>query len=94
MTAIDDQFEPIKRDILKCDPIPSVKAVYATKKQEVVGLHILKVASSEIDSSSGIRVVLVARTSGDQSNKEASDKQGQSFGKNKFRSEPHQNRGI
>ncbi|XP_076929901.1 uncharacterized protein LOC143594477 [Bidens hawaiensis] len=49
LTTIDDKLEPIKRDILKKDPLPSVEAAYAMIRREVARLNILKPSTTEIN---------------------------------------------
>ncbi|XP_022030400.1 uncharacterized protein LOC110931309 [Helianthus annuus] len=63
LMAIDDKLEPIKRDILKKDPLPSVEAAYATVRREVARLNILKPGTTEIDRPSEIGLGLVGRES-------------------------------
>ncbi|KAD3066986.1 hypothetical protein E3N88_34866 [Mikania micrantha] len=63
LTAIDDKLEPIKRDILKRDPLPSIETAYATIRREIARLNILKPDISEISMSSEIGLGLVAKES-------------------------------
>ncbi|XP_076933928.1 uncharacterized protein LOC143599999 [Bidens hawaiensis] len=47
LMAVDDKLEPIKRDILKKEPLPSVEAAYATIRREVARVTILKSGPSD-----------------------------------------------
>ncbi|XP_076907601.1 uncharacterized protein LOC143564111 [Bidens hawaiensis] len=51
LTAVDDKMEPVKRDILKKDQLPSVESAYATIRREVARLNILKSGPSDSDST-------------------------------------------
>lgn len=64
LTINNDKFEMIRLDILKRDSLPLVEAVYTNIRWEVVRLQILKVATSEDNSSLGIGIGLVAKMSG------------------------------
>ncbi|XP_076919272.1 uncharacterized protein LOC143580006 [Bidens hawaiensis] len=51
LTAINDKMEPIKRDILKKEPLPSVESAYATIRREVARMTILISGPSDNDST-------------------------------------------
>ncbi|XP_076917379.1 uncharacterized protein LOC143577429 [Bidens hawaiensis] len=51
LMAVDDKLEPIERDILKKEPLPSVEAAYATIRREVARVTILKFGPSDNDST-------------------------------------------
>ena len=62
LTAIDDRFDMVKRDILKREPLPSVEAAYSAIRREAARLHILKPASSgEAETSSGVGIGLAVK---------------------------------
>lgn len=44
-------MEPVKRDILKKDPLPTIETTYATIRREVSRLNILKLSPSDSDST-------------------------------------------
>ncbi|KAJ0601663.1 hypothetical protein HanIR_Chr03g0131301 [Helianthus annuus] len=60
LTAIDEKFELIKRDILKKEPLPSVESAYATIQREAARSQILKGVAHDSDSSAGIGLGLAA----------------------------------
>ncbi|KAJ0440582.1 putative RNA-directed DNA polymerase [Helianthus annuus] len=68
LIAIDDKLEPIKRDILKRDPLPSVEVAYAAIRREIARLNILQTTSSPNPESPEIGSGLVARGSAGKSN--------------------------
>ncbi|KAJ9544663.1 hypothetical protein OSB04_024370 [Centaurea solstitialis] len=49
LTGVDEKMNPIKRDILKNDPLPTVETAYATIRREVARLNILKLGPSDSD---------------------------------------------
>ncbi|KAJ0589123.1 hypothetical protein HanIR_Chr04g0182491 [Helianthus annuus] len=51
LTAVDDKKEPIKRDILKKDHLPTVEMAYATIRSRVAIVNILKSGPSDNDST-------------------------------------------
>lgn len=57
LIAIDDKLEPIKRDILKRDPLPSVETAYAAIRREIARLNILQTTSSSESSEIGLGLV-------------------------------------
>lgn len=57
LIAIYDKLEPIKRDILKRDPLPSVETAYAAICKEIARLNILQTTSSSESSEIGLGLV-------------------------------------
>ncbi|KAJ9553092.1 hypothetical protein OSB04_017137 [Centaurea solstitialis] len=57
LNAIDRRYEPIKREILRLEPLPSAEAAYATVRKEAAHQNILGATSNE---TQGIAVGLVA----------------------------------
>ncbi|KAJ0948539.1 hypothetical protein HanRHA438_Chr01g0028421 [Helianthus annuus] len=51
LTALDDKMEPVKRDILKKDPLPTVEMAYATIRREDARMNILRSGPSDNEST-------------------------------------------
>ncbi|KAJ0845341.1 hypothetical protein HanRHA438_Chr15g0712531 [Helianthus annuus] len=51
LTALDDKMEPVKRDILKKDPLPKVEMAYATIRREAARMNILRSGPSDNEST-------------------------------------------
>ncbi|GKB07916.1 ribonuclease H-like domain-containing protein [Tanacetum coccineum] len=57
LNALDRRYEPIKREILRLEPLPSAEAAYATVRKEAAHQNIL---GATIDETQGIAAGLIA----------------------------------
>lgn len=61
LTALSDKYEPVKKEILKREPLPSVDMAYAMVRRETARDQILRPIVVDGDTSSGIGLGLAAR---------------------------------
>ncbi|KAM0050833.1 hypothetical protein Hdeb2414_s0007g00228331 [Helianthus debilis subsp. tardiflorus] len=59
LSALDRKYDPIKREILRCEPLPSAEAAYATVRKEAAHQNILGATLNDIQTQ-GIAAGLMA----------------------------------
>ncbi|KAH6788110.1 hypothetical protein C2S52_007662 [Perilla frutescens var. hirtella] len=71
LMALNDKYEPVKKEVLKRESLPSVETMYGMIRRETARDRILRPAVTGDDTSSGIGLSLAAR---DKSHKGHKDK--------------------
>ncbi|KAF5772526.1 putative transcription factor interactor and regulator CCHC(Zn) family [Helianthus annuus] len=60
LNALDKQYDTIKRELLRCDPLPSAEGAYAAVRKEMAHQGILGTTTDGSTSQNGVAAGLVA----------------------------------